>query len=134
MEKERLRAELRRQRERLENPDFREMVKATRLLRRAAGSGDLSLKKEAEILEKRLAALVPSGSWRGPPAARKPTRDSAFEERVHSWIREEVGTRFRELEKGLNENLQTIMETDVRIIRELRSLRESDHPRRPEPM
>lgn len=75
---------------------------------------------------------VPGAREDGP--APSPAAPGGLEERVVARVREEVLARFRELEQVVEQSLQTLAETDVRIIRELRTLRESGHPRRPGPM
>lgn len=62
-----------------------------------------------------------------------PLAPGDLEARVREWARQEVLAWAKEMEKALHERLQTLAETDVRIIRELHRLRVAGPAGGPEP-
>ncbi len=68
---------------------------------------------------------------RGAP---RPPAPGSLEKRVREWARQEVLAWMTEMERALHERFQTLAETDVRIIRELRRLQDPTSPQRPGPM
>lgn len=100
--------------------------------KRTAVPGAREREEDVKALETALLRRVSNPAPDGP--APPPAGLEGLEERVMARVRKEVLARFLELEQMVEQSLRTLAETDVRIIRELRTLRESDHPRRPGPM